>query len=126
MRAYATHPSSEKQIFHVRNLHIGHLAKSFALREAPRRVTSGKKTTQSRKNVDKAVNALRRRVASAKSSKSYEPVISRQAGDAKARMTEAVRAQGRMLKKSGKMMNTGTDEFQIASGATLENLSKGL
>ncbi|KZT54233.1 DEAD-domain-containing protein, partial [Calocera cornea HHB12733] len=35
IRAYATHPSEEKHLFHVRNLHLGHLAKSFALREAP-------------------------------------------------------------------------------------------
>lgn len=35
MRAYSTHPSSEKHIFHVRNLHTGHLAKAFALRETP-------------------------------------------------------------------------------------------
>jgi ATP-dependent RNA helicase DDX31/DBP7 len=35
VRAYATHPSNEKHIFHVRNLHLGHLAKSFGLREAP-------------------------------------------------------------------------------------------
>ncbi|CAH1756813.1 9153_t:CDS:2 [Entrophospora sp. SA101] len=35
VRAYATHPSSEKHIFHPRNLHLGHIAKSFALREAP-------------------------------------------------------------------------------------------
>jgi len=35
IRAYATHPTAEKHIFHVRNLHLGHLAKAFALREAP-------------------------------------------------------------------------------------------
>ena len=35
IRAYATHPASEKHIFHVRRLHLGHVAKSFALREAP-------------------------------------------------------------------------------------------
>ncbi|CEG71423.1 hypothetical protein RMATCC62417_07158 [Rhizopus microsporus] len=34
-RAYATHPASEKHIFHIKKLHLGHLAKSFALREAP-------------------------------------------------------------------------------------------
>ncbi|KAI8990982.1 P-loop containing nucleoside triphosphate hydrolase protein, partial [Mycotypha africana] len=34
-RAYATHPASEKHIFHIKRLHLGHLAKSFALREAP-------------------------------------------------------------------------------------------
>ncbi|CAO1618909.1 unnamed protein product [Jaminaea pallidilutea] len=35
IRAYATHPANEKDLFHVRFLHLGHLAKSFALREAP-------------------------------------------------------------------------------------------
>lgn len=35
VRAYATHPSNEKEIFHVKNLHLGHLAKAFGLREAP-------------------------------------------------------------------------------------------
>eukprot|EP00842_Homolaphlyctis_polyrhiza_P000625 jgi/Hompol1/1563/HPOL_001735-RA len=35
VRAYATHASSERHIFHIKNLHLGHLAKSFALREAP-------------------------------------------------------------------------------------------
>jgi hypothetical protein len=44
VRAYATHPSDEKQLFHVRNLHLGHLAKSFGLREAPGDIrTAGKK-----------------------------------------------------------------------------------
>jgi len=41
MRAYSTHPSNEKHIFHIRHLHIGHLAKAFALRDAPTAVTSG-------------------------------------------------------------------------------------
>lgn len=36
VRAYATYPSSLKDIFHVKNLHLGHVAKSFALREAPK------------------------------------------------------------------------------------------
>ncbi|KAI8343497.1 P-loop containing nucleoside triphosphate hydrolase protein [Chlamydoabsidia padenii] len=35
VRAYATHAGSEKHVFHVKKLHLGHLAKSFALREAP-------------------------------------------------------------------------------------------
>lgn len=35
VRAYATHPADEKHLFHVRNLHLGHLAKSFGLRDAP-------------------------------------------------------------------------------------------
>ncbi|XP_077986561.1 ATP-dependent DNA helicase DDX31-like [Glandiceps talaboti] len=35
IRAYATYPSAFKHIFHVKNLHLGHVAKSFALKESP-------------------------------------------------------------------------------------------
>ncbi|GAA6014430.1 hypothetical protein JCM11491_007051 [Sporobolomyces phaffii] len=35
IRAYATHPSAEKHIFNTKSLHLGHLAKSFGMREAP-------------------------------------------------------------------------------------------
>ncbi|KAJ3201481.1 ATP-dependent RNA helicase dbp7 [Entophlyctis luteolus] len=35
IRAYATHVSEEKQLFNIKNLHLGHVAKSFALRDAP-------------------------------------------------------------------------------------------
>ncbi|CCK69261.1 putative ATP-dependent RNA helicase KNAG_0C01480 [Huiozyma naganishii CBS 8797] len=36
VRAYTTHISSEKQFFNVKCLHLGHLAKSFGLRERPK------------------------------------------------------------------------------------------
>ncbi|TDH68977.1 hypothetical protein CCR75_000971 [Bremia lactucae] len=35
MRSYATHSSDTRNIFHVRSLHFGHVAKSFALRDPP-------------------------------------------------------------------------------------------
>ncbi|XP_070582015.1 ATP-dependent DNA helicase DDX31-like [Ptychodera flava] len=35
IRAYATYPSTFKHIFHIKLLHLGHVAKSFALRETP-------------------------------------------------------------------------------------------
>ncbi|XP_012862857.3 probable ATP-dependent RNA helicase DDX31 [Echinops telfairi] len=35
IRAYATYPRELKHIFHVRCLHLGHVAKSFGLRDAP-------------------------------------------------------------------------------------------
>ena len=31
-RAYATHPSSVKEVFHVKRLHLGHVAHSFGLK----------------------------------------------------------------------------------------------
>lgn len=48
IRAYATHLSLERSIFNVKLLHLGHLAKSFGLRETPKNLgkfnekTSGK------------------------------------------------------------------------------------
>ncbi|XP_054440158.1 probable ATP-dependent RNA helicase DDX31 [Pteronotus mesoamericanus] len=38
IRAYTTYPQELKHIFHVRALHLGHVAKSFGLRDAPRKL----------------------------------------------------------------------------------------
>jgi hypothetical protein len=35
VRAYATHPSNLKEYFHVKKLHLGHVAHSFALKWVP-------------------------------------------------------------------------------------------
>uniref|UniRef100_A0A803JQR4 ATP-dependent RNA helicase n=1 Tax=Xenopus tropicalis TaxID=8364 RepID=A0A803JQR4_XENTR len=35
IRSYATYPKNLKHIFHIRSLHLGHVAKSFGLRDAP-------------------------------------------------------------------------------------------
>ncbi|KXN91019.1 ATP-dependent RNA helicase DBP7 [Leucoagaricus sp. SymC.cos] len=96
MRAYATHPSSEKHIFHIRHLHLGHLAKAFALREAPKSITGA--TTKWEINLS---------------------------GDAEKRMQAVVRAQGRLTKKGGVMMSSGASDFQIAGGNALEKLVLG-
>lgn len=41
VRAYATHVAKERQIFNVKGLHLGHLAKAFALRERPGNMGQG-------------------------------------------------------------------------------------
>jgi len=38
IRAYAAYPKSMKSIFHPKKLHLGHVAKSFGLREPPKRL----------------------------------------------------------------------------------------
>ncbi|KAK6458437.1 ATP-dependent RNA helicase DBP7 [Scheffersomyces xylosifermentans] len=38
IRAYATHLSTERNFFNVKLLHLGHLAKSFGLRETPKKL----------------------------------------------------------------------------------------
>ena len=43
-------------------------------------------------------------------------------GEAEKRMEKVVRAQGRLTKKGGKMVSSGTGEFQIAGGYALEKL----
>lgn len=40
VRAYATYPRELKHIFHVRSLHLGHVAKSFGLRDAPKNLSA--------------------------------------------------------------------------------------
>lgn len=72
LRAYATHPSAEKDLFHVRFLQLGHLAKSFALREAPAtiktkarqnqpaaaQVDAGRKASEQKRNQKKGDSSL--------------------------------------------------------------------
>ncbi|KAH0563389.1 hypothetical protein GP486_002049 [Trichoglossum hirsutum] len=51
VRAYATHVAAERNIFDIKNLHLGHLAKAFALRDKPGSIKisgarGGKETTK--------------------------------------------------------------------------------
>ncbi|EDO36246.1 predicted protein [Nematostella vectensis] len=50
VRSYATFPASLKHIFHVNNLHLGHVAKAFALRDPPTGISG---TTRDSKSVTK-------------------------------------------------------------------------
>ncbi|KFO99144.1 putative ATP-dependent RNA helicase DDX31, partial [Calypte anna] len=38
--AYTTYPRNLKHIFHIKSLHLGHVAKSFGLRDAPQNLTA--------------------------------------------------------------------------------------
>lgn len=39
IRAYSSYPSGLKHIFHAKSLHLGHVAKSFALQETPQEIS---------------------------------------------------------------------------------------
>lgn len=151
MRAYATHPSSEKHIFHIRHLHIGHLAKAFALRDAPKSVggagstadreskgkskpwSSGKDRVSRKDRTAVNTKAIAISVTAATDSPGDQPKKAKakkeweadHSGDAERRMQEIVRAQGRLTKKGGVMRSSGTGEFQIAGGKELERLVNG-
>lgn len=131
MRAYATHPSSEKHIFHVRNLHTGHLAKAFALRDAPSAMGSTSKPAPIKGKKGKSAAT---RTPSESTGRRAEKEIRREKkekdaihGDTAAdRMRKVVRDQGRLTKRDGTMVaGGGLGEFQIAGGLALETLVHG-
>ena len=115
MRAYATHPSSEKHIFHIRNLHMGHLAKAFALRDAPNSMKAAKSTQQTHHSPKKQRTNINGKEKPAGITRDHS-------GDAEKRMQAIVRTQGRLTKKGGFMISTGASEFQVSGGADLERL----
>lgn len=121
MRAYATHPSNEKHIFHIRHLHLGHLAKAFALREAPTAAAAGFKTPSKRK-------AGKQKSKPSGVSKKKAPTFESDSdvAETERRMEKVVREQGRLTKKGGKMVSSGAAEFQIAGGYDLEKLTQGV
>ncbi|CAG8455572.1 10516_t:CDS:2 [Paraglomus brasilianum] len=51
LRAYAAYPSSEKHIFHIKKLHMGHMAKGFALRDAPSNIDVSQKSMEHKKRI---------------------------------------------------------------------------
>ncbi len=123
VRAYATHPSDEKHMFHIRHLHLGHLAKAFALREAPTALKSNKGSKTKTKHRATANNASSDRKSRRKHTQVADNRDEEQdVADAEMRMEKVVRAQGRRTKKGGKMVSSGTDEFQLAGGYDLEKL----
>jgi len=109
LRAYATHPSDEKHIFHIRHLHLGHLAKSFALRDAPTAISGHGKGRGTAGATRQGRRTRKRDEADGD-------------GDQERRMHAAVRNQGRLVKKGGMMVSSGLSEFQVASGDALEKL----
>lgn len=65
IRAYATYPRELKHIFHIRLLHLGHVAKSFGLRDAPKNlsVSTVKKRKANMKRPDLRKKTQRKRLA---------------------------------------------------------------
>ncbi|XP_031426699.1 probable ATP-dependent RNA helicase DDX31 [Clupea harengus] len=61
VRSYTTYPSNLKHIFHLRNLHLGHAAKSFGLRDAPNNLThTAGENVRKNKNKNKDKDKKRR------------------------------------------------------------------
>lgn len=77
IRGYATYPAPLKPIFHVRHLHLGHVAKSFGLRDAPQGIAEPHRTSQvaarkeGRKERERSVRSEVARKMQGKSEEAY-------------------------------------------------------
>ncbi|XP_060107377.1 probable ATP-dependent RNA helicase DDX31 [Heteronotia binoei] len=60
IRSYATYPASLKHIFHIKLLHLGHVAKSFGLRDAPRNLNTSTVPKQGKNQRKKRPDLLRK------------------------------------------------------------------
>ncbi|KIM26937.1 hypothetical protein M408DRAFT_71990 [Serendipita vermifera MAFF 305830] len=119
LRAYATHPSDEKHIFHVKNLHSGHLAKAFALRDAPSNMAQKNSRREPKARSKKSAKATGGANVNFDSSDDEHGVSTTEQ-----RMKAVVRSQGRLTKSGGVMMSAGANEFQIASSDVLNSLQR--
>ncbi|RGP78584.1 ATP-dependent rna helicase dbp7 [Fusarium longipes] len=90
IRAYATHTKEEREHFDISELHLGHTAKSYGLREAPGGIGQGvERKTKKRTN------------------KGVEKTAPDQAGGDERQNQNIIR------KKSMMLMNSAADEFNI-------------
>lgn len=142
VRAYSTHPLEEKSFFHTKSLHLGHLAKAFALREAPSSLAPSLPKVKTRgvktKNVDGTfIGGKRKRDDEVDGEE--EPTGGKERlarNETERRMYEAVRKAGRAVKAGGALGEVGKsdrrgmgaggagDEFQVMGGAEIERMTR--
>ncbi|RMJ23079.1 hypothetical protein PHISP_06055 [Aspergillus sp. HF37] len=112
VRAYATHVAAERAIFNIKELHLGHLAKSFALRDRPSKVNvpglrqGAEETKRNFKSDKKSAAAGRKRKAGANNHD----------GDDAAAVSTATDAATAAQKMKAKMKEhmAGASEFNLA------------
>ncbi|TXT13180.1 hypothetical protein VHUM_01581 [Vanrija humicola] len=136
IRAYSTHPLEERRFFHVKSLHLGHLAKSFALREAPGTLASTVKPAKAKLTSSATSNKRKRDGADGEDEdqpRGGKETTAR--NETERRMYEAVRKQGRLVKSGGTLgaysgeknkgkssAATTSGEFQTLDTSELEKL----
>ncbi|OAP62949.1 hypothetical protein AYL99_02176 [Fonsecaea erecta] len=118
VRAYATHIASERKWFDIKELHLGHLCKSFGLRETPSGMGVGRNKKAGSKRGRSASDGGGMRHGRSDGERNGERARTRDAdvdmdhtGDA----DEAARKMREKIRMNRKMMMGGTaDEFNIA------------
>lgn len=110
VRAYATHVAAERGYFDIKQLHLGHLAKAFALRERPSgmkvpglRTGAGRESTKPAKVRGAATSEKK-----AGSGKAEIDLSERNDTEEAAKMRKAVRAREKFMRAAGM-----ADEFNL-------------
>jgi ATP-dependent RNA helicase DDX31/DBP7 len=111
IRAYATHVADERIYFDIKQLHLGHLAKAFALRERPSGMKApGLRTGAGRndRTPAKARGAAKDAAKGASTRKAVELDQPEAQGEDAAKMRKAVRAREKFMRHAGM-----ADEFNL-------------
>lgn len=133
IRAYSTHPSSEKAMFNTKSLHLGHLAKAFGMREAPgsSNAKGGKKPKSTgRVSIARPIGRnISAREAADRAIASLPARRGRDDEDGEGFSTGRRHDEDRAMKRQAEKVMRGPSgdgggEFQIASSAMLESLAK--
>ncbi len=99
LRSYSCYSHEWKKIFHIKNLHIGHVAKSFGLREAPNQIAGNEyklfKSSHNRNFDAKSGNQKKKEFENVE----YDRLASKYARDLK-RLTNNHREYGNVIKKN--------------------------
>ena len=104
IRAYATHVAIERKWFDIKTLHLGHLAKTFGLRDAP-----GRMNVPGMRAAD--ANSKRRRQSGEQGRNKDEPPAR---NETTAEAEEAARKMKEKVRNKRMMTGAGADEFNIA------------
>ncbi|KAK5060194.1 hypothetical protein LTR84_010079 [Exophiala bonariae] len=102
VRAYATHVAAERKWFDIKDLHLGHLAKAFGLRDAPGRVNvigQGRNSTSGKRG----------RTTGGSESQANGAGEGGEQDESARKMREKVRTNRKLMMSGG-----GADEFNIA------------
>ncbi|RSH92258.1 ATP-dependent RNA helicase dbp7 [Saitozyma podzolica] len=130
VRAYSTHPLEEKKFFHPKSLHLGHLAKCFALREAPGALAASSKPAKAAKGTNAASKKRKRTTQGSDADDDDEDVgrgkESTARNETERRMYEAVRKAGRAIRSGGKLgeFRSGGGEFQVFGANDVERMAR--
>jgi ATP-dependent RNA helicase DDX31/DBP7 len=139
VRAYSTHPAEEKQFFHPKSLHLGHLAKSFALREAPSSLSattaSASKATAKAAEIQATKDRYKRKRSdknangdgdSSDEETTHGGKETTARNETEKRMYAAVRKAGKQVRSQGKMGRFGggggDSEFQVVGADDVERM----